>query len=136
MHISSLCPGITFISHYNKMIPEETLVEVLLSCRFFMDLPFDIFILILRKVISRSWLTIFNVSRYSVPFKTSSYQPYFSRISVDGVHVVLRRDDDLFISPGFSRRLSQRHTTVVFAHGAKVPNWLYMIKNKENCLVL
>ena len=118
------------------MISEEDLMENLLKCDLFYNLPYEIFSKIMGQVVIRSWLTVLNVSRQRTRFKYRTDQKYFSTIGCDGLKIVRRRVDDIFESICSKKVLKPCQNTVVFAHGEKLPGWLYLFKNKNQCLVL
>ena len=119
------------------MISRFKLIEILLHSSLFQMLPSELISHIISLSTPYKWLTIFNVSPYVISYRSSVNQKMRSIIPRDGVQVrYYRCSDSIQLCCGTWRQLRSEQTALVFAYGNKVPKWVWLLRNKDTCLVV
>ena len=123
--------------YVGKMIGRFQLIKILIHNNLFQSLPCELFSRIIELSLPYKWLTIFNVSPYSISYRSSLFQTSRSVIPRDSIHVrYYACADSIELSCGTWRKLKSAHTAVVFAYGNKVPKWVWLLRERESCLVI
>ena len=119
------------------MISRFTMVGILIQSTLFDMLPTELVTYIIELALPYRWVTFFNVSRYSVMYRSSLFQKARSIIPSDTVQVrYYCCNDSIQLCCGKWKKLAKNHSTVVFALGSKVPKWLWLLRDKKECFVI
>ena len=113
------------------------IIRLLLCSPVFEKLPIEIFCEIINLCSPFKYLTVFNVSRFSVVYRSSAFQVNRSVIPPDSIQVrYFARNDFVQLCCGTWRKLSDQQSTIVFALGSKLPGWLWLLRQRKHCLIV